>query len=99
MTVAVVAAAVFLVAGSGLVIYPAHAAATDIEQSTQKMQHLSGMLYSVSAISTQCSNQIKMGNYDIIDSCANLMDSLDKHITEAFAETEAERTAVLGTLY
>lgn len=100
MTVAVVAAAVFLVAGSGLVIYPsAPAHAADMEEATHNAQHLTGLLYSVTAITTQCTNQINTGNYGIVDACSNIINSLDKHMSDAFSETEIDRNAVLETLY
>jgi len=72
---------------------------SDMEATTQKAQHLTGLLYSVTAITTQCTNQITMGNLGIIQACSDIVASLDKHMTDAFAETETDRNAVMGTLY
>jgi hypothetical protein len=72
---------------------------TDIDGITQDAQHLTGLLYSVTAITTQCTNQLTMGNYGIIAACGEIVASLDDHMTEAFKETETDRNSVLETLY
>ena len=102
LTLTSIVAAVFLVAGGSSLVLNANAqtqSPTDIEGITQDAQHLTGLLYSVTAITTQCTNQINMGNYGIIAACGEIVASLDDHMTAAFKETETGRNSILETLY